>query len=100
MYSSTPVINDARTTQIVLDTGRELVGDDSTVLERPQTVGDDMAEYLVRVPGCYFMLGAAPKDVETPPSHHSPTFKIDEGALPVGVRMMAASAARLAEPDS
>jgi amidohydrolase len=99
VYSSTPVINDARTTQIVLDTGRELVGEDSTVLERPQTVGDDMAEFLVRIPGCYFMLGAAPKDMETPPSHHSPTFKIDEGAMEVGVRMMAASAARLAQPD-
>jgi amidohydrolase len=99
LYSSTPVINDARTTKVVLETGRELVGEDSMLLERPQTVGDDMAEFLVRVPGCYFMLGAAPRDTDTPPSHHSPSFRIDEGALPVGVRMLAASAARLARPE-
>jgi amidohydrolase len=98
-YSSTPVINDARTTEIVLETGREIVGEDAMLLERPQTVGDDMAEFLLRVPGCYFMVGAAPVDLETRPSHHSPTFRIDEGALPVGVRMMAASAARLARPE-
>jgi amidohydrolase len=99
LYSSTPVINDARTTETVLATGRELVGEDSMLLERPFTVGDDMAEFLVRVPGCYFMLGAAPTDTDQPPSHHSPSFRIDEGALPVGVRMMAASAARLARPE-
>jgi amidohydrolase len=98
-YSSTPVINDARTTQVVLETGRELFGDDAMLLERPQTVGDDMAEFLLRVPGCYFMVGAAPAEMETPPSHHSPSFRIDEGALPVGVKMMAASAARLARPE-
>jgi len=51
-------------------------------------VSDDIAEFLTRIPGCYFMLGAMPKG-EPPPAHHSPGFRIDEEALPIGVKVLA-----------
>jgi metal-dependent amidase/aminoacylase/carboxypeptidase family protein len=55
-----------------------------------------MSEFLTRIPGCYFMVGARPPDSETPPAHHSPGFRIDEASFATGVRMMASTAARLA----
>jgi amidohydrolase len=58
-------------------------------------VSDDFAEFLTRIPGCYFMLGARP-DAGLPPAHHSPGFRIDEAALPVGVKVLAGAASRLA----
>lgn len=96
VHGTVPLFNDADVTATVLEVGRELIGDKASRVGRPLTVSDDMAEFLTRIPGCYFMLGACPPDAETPPSHHSPTFRIDEAAFATGVRMMAATAVRLA----
>ena len=38
-----------------------LIGDKASILGRPLTVSDDFAEFLTRIPGCYFMLGAMPE---------------------------------------
>jgi amidohydrolase len=59
------------------------------------TVSDDFAEFLTRIPGCYFMLGAMVPGAR-PTAHHSPGFKIDEDAFPVGVKLLAAAASRIA----
>jgi metal-dependent amidase/aminoacylase/carboxypeptidase family protein len=88
-------MNEPNVTRTVLDVGRSLIGDRASVLGRPLTVSDDFAEFLTRIPGCYFMLGAMPKG-EPPPAHHSPGFKIDEDALPIGVKVLAGAASRLA----
>jgi amidohydrolase len=96
VHGTVPLRNDPDVTATVLDVGAELIGDRATRLGAPLTVSDDMAEFLTRIPGCYFMLGARPPDAEVTPAHHSPTFRIDEASFATGVRMMAASAARLA----
>jgi amidohydrolase len=96
VHGTVPTANDAGVTSVVLDTARELIGDDASLLGRPLTVSDDMAEFLTRIPGCYFMLGAQPPDTEVGPAHHSPTFRIDEEAFATGVRVLTAAAARLA----
>ena len=96
VHGTVPLLNDPNVTRTVLEVGRELVGDKASEIGRPLTVSDDMAEFLTRIPGCYFMLGARPPDSETPPAHHSPTFRIDEASFGTGVRMMAATAATLA----
>ncbi|HLQ62876.1 MAG TPA: M20 family metallopeptidase [Candidatus Acidoferrales bacterium] len=96
VYGTVPLFNDPNVTRKVLDYGRELLGDQASVLGKPLTVSDDMAEFLTRIPGCYFMLGAQPPDAAEPPAHHSPLFRIDESALQVGVKMLAGAAARLA----
>ena len=95
VHATVPLMNEPNVTRTVLDVGRELIGDHASLLGRPLTVSDDFAEFLTRIPGCYFMLGARPEG-ETPPAHHSPTFRIDENALPVGVKVLAGAAARLA----
>ena len=96
VHGTVPLVNDPGVTGTALEVGTELVGDRATLLGRPLTVSDDMAEFLTRIPGCYFMIGGCPPDAETPPAHHSPTFRLDEAAFATGVRMMAATAARLA----
>src|SRR5207244_3961030 len=90
-----PRMNEPNVTGKVLEVGDELIGDRASVLGRPLTVSDDFAEFLTRIPGCYFMLGARPEG-DTPPAHHSPGFRIDESALPVGVKVLAGAASRLA----
>ncbi|HEY8801462.1 MAG TPA: M20 family metallopeptidase [Candidatus Dormibacteraeota bacterium] len=95
VHGTVPLMNEPNVTRTVLDVGRSLIGDRASVLGRPLTVSDDFAEFLTRIPGCYFMLGAMPKG-EAPPAHHSPGFRIDEGALPIGVKVLAGAASRLA----
>jgi amidohydrolase len=95
-HRTVPLVNDGGVTRTVLGVGRRLVGDAAAQLGNPLTVSDDMAEFLTRIPGCYFMIGARPPDAPTPPAHHSPTFRIDEAAFAAGVRMMAATATVLA----
>lgn len=95
VHGTVPLMNEPNVTRTVLDVGKEMVGDRASVLGRPLTVSDDFAEFLTRIPGCYFMLGARPEG-DTPPAHHSPGFRIDEDALPVGVKVLAGAAARLA----
>ncbi len=95
VHGTVPLMNEPNVTRKVLEVGEELIGDKATVLGRPLTVSDDFAEFLTRIPGCYFMLGARPEG-DTPPAHHSPGFRIDESALPVGVKVLAGAASRLA----
>ena len=95
VHGTVPLMNEPNVTRTVMQVGHELIGDDASLLGRPLTVSDDFAEFLTRIPGCYFMLGARP-DGDTPPAHHSPGFRIDEAALPVGVKVLAGAAARLA----
>ncbi len=95
VHGTVPLMNDPNVTRTVLDVGRSLIGDKASVLGRPLTVSDDFAEFLTRIPGCYFMLGAKPEGAHAP-AHHSPGFMIDEQALGVGVKVLAGVAARLA----
>jgi metal-dependent amidase/aminoacylase/carboxypeptidase family protein len=88
-------MNEPNVTRRVLEVGEELIGDHASLLGRPLTVSDDFSEFLTRIPGCYFMLGARP-DGDVPPAHHSPGFRIDEAAFPVGVKVLAGAASRLA----
>ena len=95
VHGTVPLMNEPNVTRTVMDIGHELIGDKASLLGRPLTVSDDFAEFLTRIPGCYFMLGARP-DGDVAPAHHSPGFRIDESALPVGVKVLAGAASRLA----
>jgi amidohydrolase len=96
VHETIPLFNEPNITRTVLAAAHDVVGDKASELGRPLTVSDDMAEFLTRIPGCYFMVGAKPADLDEPPAHHSPGFRIDESALETGVRVMLESAVRLA----
>jgi amidohydrolase len=95
VHGTVPLMNEPNVTRTVMEVGQQLIGEHASLLGRPLTVSDDFAEFLTRIPGCYFMLGARPEG-DTPPAHHSPTFRIDEAALPIGVKVLAGAASRLA----
>jgi amidohydrolase len=93
------VVNDAEVTgQVRTALVREL-GGPNVLLPPPVAPSDDVSELLSRIPGCHLFVGAAPKDRYPPPAHHTADFDIDEGALEIGTRALAAAAVDLATPS-
>jgi amidohydrolase len=83
-----PVVSDAATAELVRNAAAATVGDDHVDIAVPLTVGDDVACFLERAPGCYFLVGAGHPELGPVPPHHSADFDIDEAALPVGVETL------------
>ncbi len=113
-----PVTNDAAATEH-LRAAAAAVLSDAAVADGPMMmVAEDVAEFLDRTPGCFFVLGAMPdlrarSEIgrhpgpwlagfedrrETSPNgaverrpepHHSPRFDIDERSLPLGAAILA-----------
>ncbi len=83
--------NDPALTDRMLPTLKRVAGDGNVKVGQLSTPAEDFALYQQRIPGMFFFLGIAPRDKDplTVPRNHSPWFFADEGALPVGVRLMA-----------
>jgi len=85
-YTSCPVlVNDAGMTALVEREARAFFGGDGVLRRAPSTGADDMACFLEKVPGCYFFLGAQPRQRSRRFPHHHPRFDFDERALTVGL---------------
>lgn len=81
-------VNDREMTSLVRAAAEQVIGSER-VVEAEQTMGsEDMAYFLQKVPGCYFLIGSynAEKGYDKP--HHHPSFDIDEDALPIGVKVI------------
>jgi amidohydrolase len=91
------VVNDRTAVDVVLAAARRVVGDGAALTIPPVTPSDDVSEFLNRVPGCYFFVGAGKLDGTSGP-HHSPAFSLDEGCLGIAARVLSASAIELARP--
>lgn len=88
-----PTVNDPEMAELVRDVAREVVGPQNIVHE--QTMGgEDFADVLARVPGCYFFVGSRNEAEGKVHPHHSPHFDVDEAALPIGVQMLVGVAQR------
>ncbi len=85
---SPPVINDEKATALVREVAQALLGQDRVVTIKPFMVSEDMAEFLTRVPGCFFLVGARNEEKGIVYGHHHPRFDIDEDALPIGTALM------------
>ena len=88
-YAAT--INDERLTARMLPTLAQAT-QGRAVLASKLSASEDFSEYQSNVPGMFFFLGATDpkKDTASAAPNHSPSFAIDEAALTVGVRTMAA----------
>jgi amidohydrolase len=58
-------------------------------LENASMAGDDFSYFGERVPASYFKLGVGNKAIGACYPIHSPRFKADENALPLGAAIMA-----------
>ncbi len=81
------VINDPSVTARCQRAAVALAGSNPVITEsRPSMGAEDFADYLTKVPGCMMRLGVRRKRKKITPLH-TPTFDIDEDALPLGARL-------------
>ena len=83
-----PVVCDPGVASTVRAAAVATVGDDMVDVARPITVGDDVACFLERAPGCYYLVGAGHPEKGPVAPHHSADFDIDEACLPIGVETL------------
>lgn len=85
-----PVVNDAALTERFKKLALEIVPNVET--PDPTMGGDDVAEFLARVPGVYFLVGSGQGY-----PHHHPKFDIDDtGSLPLATELLASAALEFA----
>lgn len=92
-----PTVNDPAISKLVAEAAASVIGEKNVVPHEPLMVGEDFAYFLMERPGCFFLLGGAPDGPSV--GHHTPGFRIDEGCLPIGLRVMTAAVLRLLEAD-
>ena len=90
------VINDPGLTAWAVRTLGDVVGAGRVTRADPWMAGEDFAHFANEAPGFYYFLGTQ-KPGTTSGGHHSPTFRADDAALPVGVRAMSHLAWRYLE---
>lgn len=80
---TSPLINDEAASAEVQKTAARLFGQENVVKSRTASLGgDDFAEYIIKVPGCYAYFGTGnPSKEGTTAAHHDSKFDIDEDAL-------------------
>ena len=83
-----PVVNDEQSAALVRAAAIATVGEEFVDVAHPVTVGDDMAFFQDRVPGCYYLVGAGDVAHRDVAPHHHPEFDIDERCLPIGAETL------------
>lgn len=81
-----PVINDAEVTKVIEETVREVFGDETLDLMKPNMGGEDFSAFQQKAPGAFFYVGAGNEEKGIVYPHHHARFTIDEDALEVGVK--------------
>ena len=92
-----PTINDPALAEVVRAAAEEVVGADRvrTDPDVRTMAAEDFGEFLVRVPGCYFFVGARNEETGAIHPHHNPRFDLCEDALPVSVDVLERAARRV-----
>lgn len=101
MYDYGPAVwNDPHLLQLLRPALAQAVGEENLVEIQPVMGGEDFAHYAQRVPGLYVYVGARNEKIGAVHPVHTPHFRLDEAALPVGVKAHVLVALRfLAESD-
>lgn len=76
-----PVINDEGIEKILERSVREILGDDSVEVMKPNMGGEDFSAYLGKAPGAFFLVGGRNEEKGIVYPHHHPKFTVDEKAL-------------------
>lgn len=84
-------VNDEDLVSLVEQVAVRLVGADALRRVEPSMGAEDFSLLANESRGCFFRLGVTPEG-EEPSRGHSPTFIVDESALPVGSAMLAGCA--------
>jgi len=84
-------VNDARVTQLTHKALVATVGAENVIEFTPTMGAEDMSMVFEKVPGCYFFVGGQNPAIDAVYPHHHHNFNIDEDALSIGARAMAAA---------
>jgi len=81
--NTSPLINDEKSSNEVAAVAKSLFGEDKVLTKRtPSMMGDDIAEYLIKVPGTYAFVSSTNEDnPNTKVPHHNEMFDINEDSL-------------------
>ena len=80
-------VNDPALAEVVDPLLRQAAGDGNVVIVEPSMGGEDFAYFANEVPGFYYRLGVV-KPGTTSGGLHTPTFRADDSAVPVGMKVM------------
>jgi amidohydrolase len=95
-----PTVNDAASAGM-LGAATEAVLGPGAVMPTPQSLGgEDFAWYLESIPGALARLGTRVPGSLVSHDIHQPTFDIDESAIGIGVRVLAATALKALWEDN
>lgn len=83
------VLNNEDLGNATIKMAEEYLGKDKVEETELRMGAEDFAYYSHQVPACFFRLGAGNKAKGISSGVHTPTFNIDEGAIEIGVGMMA-----------
>jgi amidohydrolase len=91
-----PTINDEAMAELVRAAAEEVVGAERVRFgaEVRTMAAEDFGEFLLRVPGCYFFVGAMNEEKGAVHPHHNPRFDICEDCMPVAVEVLERAALR------
>ncbi|MCC7352465.1 MAG: amidohydrolase [Anaerolineae bacterium] len=89
-----PVVNDDKATAHIATVAEDILGAENVTGGGPLMVSEDMAEFLQRVPGCFFFIGSMNEERGLKYPHHNPHFDFDEKALPLGLAIMCEATAQ------
>ena len=80
-------VNDKALTEAVRPLLERAAGADNVKVVEPSMGGEDFAYFANEVPGFYYRLGVV-KPGTASGGLHTPTFRADDSAVPVGMRVM------------
>ncbi len=83
------VLNDETLGNAARKRAGEYLGEENVEETELRMGAEDFAYYSHQVPACFFRLGAGNKAKGITSGVHTPTFNIDEGAIEIGMGMMA-----------
>ena len=87
-----PTVNEPASVRILTEAAEHVLGADSVAPTPQSLAGEDFAWYLESIPGALARLGTRTPGGGYDYDIHQPTFDVDERAIGVGVRVMAAAA--------
>jgi len=92
-FGQPELINNDAMVDIIVEEAKEIIGSKKCIdLKDPVMGGEDFSEYLQIVPGAFFRLGTCNAEKKTCVSQHNSRFDVDDDALQIGMKIMAASA--------
>ncbi|MEG9295823.1 M20 family metallopeptidase [Mangrovibacillus sp. Mu-81] len=81
-------VNTPEWSELVRSSAEKVLGEDSVPEVSPSLGGEDFSRFLQRYPGAFYWLGTSVRETEQQFPLHDPHFKLNEDALPEGVKLM------------